>query len=371
MSSADGVITAPSPTTDETIAYRLIIVAVLFPVLAFIFLALRLFSATFIIRKWHLDDYFILVAFFVALANSLVCIVQTKYGLGRHIWDVAPGDLEFFLKLGMIGGALTYNLATFFIKLSILSFYLRFSVDRAFRYTVYFVMLVTVGYTFPNAILFLYACTPMQTYWDLSIVGTCINLNATFHTANTLNMVTDFTILLLPIWMLRRLRAPLMKKIGVTLILMTGGFVCAVSLVRMITALVGIADPDISWHYVSNLVWCLVELYVGIICACLPCLKAFAKRYFPNLFLFDPEIEQRITGSFHISKRPARFSADGGRPEIDGIGDGGERFTKATVVAVGEGVFRSKHSKESEDVEKVRGSEDGMHTQSSSLRGKE
>ncbi|KAK3348984.1 hypothetical protein B0T25DRAFT_569643 [Lasiosphaeria hispida] len=370
MSSADGGIVAPSATADETIAYRLIIVAVLFPVLALVFLVLRLFSATCIIRKWHLDDYFILVAFFIALANSIVCIVQTRYGLGRHMWDITPADLQLFLKLGMIGGALTYNLATLFIKVSILSFYLRFSVDRAFRNTVYFVMLATVGYTFPNSILFLYVCTPMQSYWDFSVVGTCVNINAAFHTANTLNMVTDFTILLLPIWMLRPLRAPLMKKIGVTLILMAGGFVCAVSLVRMITALVGIDESDITWHYVSNLAWCLVEMYVGIICACLPCLKAFAKRYFPNLFLFDPEIEQRIT-SFHVSKRQARFSADGGRPEGGGVGDGEGGFTKATTVVAGERVLRSKHSKESGDVEKARESGEETHIEGGPLRGKE
>jgi len=126
----------------------------------------------------------------------------------------------------MIGGALTYNLATLFIKISILFFYLRFSVDRAFRLTVYFVMFVTVGYTVPNALLFLYVCRPMQKYWDFLLPGECVNMNAAFHTANTLNMVTDFAILLLPIWMLRPLQAPLSKKIGVTLILMAGGLYC-------------------------------------------------------------------------------------------------------------------------------------------------
>lgn len=108
--------------------------------------------------------------------------------------------------------------------MSILCFYLRFSIERAFRFAVYFVMLVTVGYTLPNAILALYACRPMSAYWDFTVQKEhCVNLDATFHTANTLNMVTDFAILLLPIWMLRPMRVPLSKKIGVSLILMAGG----------------------------------------------------------------------------------------------------------------------------------------------------
>lgn len=124
----------------------------------------------------------------------------------------------------MIGGAMTYNLCTLFVKLSILSFYLRFSVDRAFRLAVYLVMFIAVGYTLPNAFLFLYICRPMAFYWDWTIPnGTCINQQAVFDSSNILNMSTDFMVLLLPIWMLRPLRVPLSKKIGVTLVLMAGG----------------------------------------------------------------------------------------------------------------------------------------------------
>lgn len=124
----------------------------------------------------------------------------------------------------MIAGAGSYNLSTLFIKLSILSFYLRFSIDRAFQIAVYIVMFITVGYTLPNAFLFLYICKPMEYYWDWFIPnGTCLNQNAIFDSANILNMSTDFLILLLPIWMLRPLRVPLLKKIGISLILMTGG----------------------------------------------------------------------------------------------------------------------------------------------------
>ncbi len=125
---------------------------------------------------------------------------------------------------------MTYNLSTLFVKLSILSFYLRFSIDRAFRLAVYLVMFVTVGYTIPNAILFLYICKPMAFYWDWTLQGTCVDQQAVFDAANILNMTTDYMILLLPIWMLRPLRAPLLKKIGIALVLMTGGLYVPCSL---------------------------------------------------------------------------------------------------------------------------------------------
>lgn len=49
---------APIPNYDnpESIGYRLVIVAVVFPVLALCFLVPRLYTASHIIRKWHPDD---------------------------------------------------------------------------------------------------------------------------------------------------------------------------------------------------------------------------------------------------------------------------------------------------------------------------
>lgn len=46
----------PNFENPEWIGYRLIIVAVVFPVIALCFLLPRLWSAAFIIKKWHPDD---------------------------------------------------------------------------------------------------------------------------------------------------------------------------------------------------------------------------------------------------------------------------------------------------------------------------
>lgn len=65
MSSADGAIMAASPPppgvtpnfeNPEWIGYRLIIVSVVFLVMSVVFLVPRLYSAAFIIKKWHPDD---------------------------------------------------------------------------------------------------------------------------------------------------------------------------------------------------------------------------------------------------------------------------------------------------------------------------
>ena len=73
----------------------------------------------------------------------------------------------------------------------------------------------------------------------------------------------------------------------------------------------------------------LVEEYVGIVCACLPCLKAFSKRFFPNLFVFNPAFEQRLSSSlgfplsvlFGVTRRSQHEMAST-NVETQGIVDG-------------------------------------------------
>jgi hypothetical protein len=176
--------------------------------------------------------------------------------MGKHIWEVDLHTFSETMKIMMLGGALTYNLTTMFVKLSILSFYLRFSVDRAFRVAVYIVMFIAVGYSIPNAFLFLFNCRPIQSYWDWTIPQEyCIDQQKIFDASNILNMATDFLILLLPIWILRPMRVPLLRKIGIALILMAGGFVCGVSTFRMVVGMQGAGNEDITWHYPVNLIW--------------------------------------------------------------------------------------------------------------------
>jgi hypothetical protein len=54
MPPPEGV--TPNITNPDSIGYRMLIIAILFPILCAPILAARLWSAAFIIRRWHLDD---------------------------------------------------------------------------------------------------------------------------------------------------------------------------------------------------------------------------------------------------------------------------------------------------------------------------
>ena len=113
-------------------------------------------------------------------------------------------------------------MGTVFIKTSILLFYLRFPSEKRFKIVTYIVMFVVCFYSLFGAFTFVVVCRPIEKYWNAAVLGTCLNVKATFLVTGVFNVLTDFIMLSLPVWLLRPLRLPRRQKIGVTLVLMTG-----------------------------------------------------------------------------------------------------------------------------------------------------
>lgn len=111
-----------------------------------------------------------------------------------------------------------------FTKVSLGLFYLRVSPFQvAFRFVVCTVMGVSVVNSMLAAFGFAWVCQPIEKYWDFSITtGECINLNRYFLIIACVNAATDLVLLVLPVFILRKLQLPLHRKIGAALLLMTG-----------------------------------------------------------------------------------------------------------------------------------------------------
>ncbi|KAF2820097.1 hypothetical protein CC86DRAFT_374790 [Ophiobolus disseminans] len=289
MTSNDTIIgTAPAPfgvtpnfANPESIAYRVIIACILGPAIAIPICIIRLYTKRYILRNTGYDDYAIVLATILALGCSINTGIQTRNGLGNHIWDVPTYKFRAFMKLGNIAGPLTYNLATLFIKLSLCLFYLRFSPSKSFRIAVYAVMTVSVAYSLPTAFGFAWVCHPVAKYWDFTIkTGYCINVDGYFLGTTCVNAALDLALLVLPLFIIKDLRLPIRQKIGVALLLMTGSFVCVISLIRLEAVVRGMHTNavDGTWGMVTNFIWLLVEMWLGIVCTCLPTLHAFMRR---------------------------------------------------------------------------------------------
>ena len=128
-----------------------------------------------------------------------------------------------FDQIGTIAEAF-YGTSIMFTKLSILAFYLRFVTKWKLKAAIHTVMAIVVIYSLLLSFAFLYHCRPIKRHWDLTITrGSCVDLLKINILSGVMNILTDFTILVLPILILRKLRLPIRQKIGVMIVLMTGG----------------------------------------------------------------------------------------------------------------------------------------------------
>ncbi|KAK0619706.1 hypothetical protein B0T14DRAFT_519714 [Immersiella caudata] len=143
MSSSESLIgTAPPPpgvtanfATPDSMASRLIATAAIWPAVVVPIDFLRLYTSSLIVRKWHRDDTFIIIALvrtwcpptltqlspptpascsLCPIPSSVDCVcaldhaqktsepanvnhAETRSGVGRHIWDVPTTDLAHFM----------------------------------------------------------------------------------------------------------------------------------------------------------------------------------------------------------------------------------------------------------------------------------
>ncbi|EUC46078.1 hypothetical protein COCMIDRAFT_93891 [Bipolaris oryzae ATCC 44560] len=270
-----------SSTAGESIAYRVIIPSVLGPVVALPLCGIRMYTKLYILRNTGHDDYAIALATILALGFSITTCYQTTNGLGKHIGDVSPYQFHQLMKIGDIAGPIFYNLSTLCIKTSLCLFYLRFSVSRGFHTVIYALLAVCVIYSSLAAFGFAWVCQPKERYWDFSITsGSCVDLDALFLANACINAATDFVLLVLPLFIIKDLTLPRRRKIGVALLLMTGSFVLVVSLIRVEAVVRGMGKiaKDGTWAMVTNFIWILVEMWMGVICTCLPTLHTFVKN---------------------------------------------------------------------------------------------
>jgi hypothetical protein len=181
---------------------------------------------------------------------------------------------DVLFKVGAIGITF-YGISIMLTKLSILTLFLRFVPRGNLRVTIYITIAIVVLYSLVTSFEWVYACRPMEKYWDLTITGgSCVDGSKIPVFSGVMNTVTDVAILILPILILRSSRLPKKQKIGVIIVLMTGGLyvykhldcieakrantwisVLVVSIVRVKLTADMTSTKDVSWDSFSFAMW--------------------------------------------------------------------------------------------------------------------
>ncbi|KAI0599540.1 hypothetical protein F4775DRAFT_591328 [Biscogniauxia sp. FL1348] len=275
------------------------------------------------------DDFIITLSFLGCIASATIFLTMKPHGLGTDMWAVSFDNITLIIKA-------QYMLCVFYIasrdltRLSILLFYHRVFGHMALaRRLIYysFVLIIACGIAFDLAIIF--GCTPIEhfwTSWDGEHEGHCISINGIFWSGAIIVIVIDIWIMLLPLpFVLKLSLSPGKKTLSATMFTF-GICVVIISFYRLSTINRFTLSQNTTRDCVDVGIWSGIEIYVGIICACLPNFHYLLKSAFKRCSISSLS---RTKLSYPTSSDPGGSS---GRPHrSDGARSGSEIMIRATT----------------------------------------
>jgi hypothetical protein len=79
-----------------------------------------------------------------------------------------------------------------------------------------------VAQTISFVVVVSFQCTPVDSYWDVTVPGKCINSQAFVYSAAGVSIFEDFVIMFLPLWELKGLKLDMRKKFALGFIFALG-----------------------------------------------------------------------------------------------------------------------------------------------------
>jgi len=235
------------------------------------------------------DDWLMIPAVMSLAAYTTGNILGVKHGgLGKHIYDSTMAEIIFLVKVTYILTVL-YIMEAFFVKMSILIFYLRLT-GRAYlgiRRTIIGMMVFVSVHTVAYVIGFSVVCGP-SVHWNSTVhfTGTCPNQNVfrnSFIGVSSIHVITDFVILLLPIRIVWRLQVPLSRKFSLAALFGLGLVACIASIMRLVNTPKVSSDPDFTWIAAPAFLWGQLEVSATIIAASAPGIRPLFNKSFRKL----------------------------------------------------------------------------------------
>ncbi|KAL5333213.1 hypothetical protein BJX70DRAFT_406476 [Aspergillus crustosus] len=260
-----------------------IVLSTIFLAIAFICVLLR-WTSRVIVTHLGFDDLAIGLALCIAIAIGAIAYptVVRDGGLGKDIWNVPFDDITRIVYLFAISTIL-YPPCIALIKISMLLLYLRLFPGYYIRIATITTLTLTTCWGLIYTFITIFQCKP-RTYmwmkWDGEHEGTCLDQHAILYSHAITNIILDVVVIALPLPTLLRLSLSIMKKLGICLMFVIGLVVTVISILRLTTSLGFLTSPNPTREFIPVSIWSFLEIDLGIICACLPGIRALIKYLF-------------------------------------------------------------------------------------------
>ncbi|KAH7377727.1 hypothetical protein BKA66DRAFT_533589 [Pyrenochaeta sp. MPI-SDFR-AT-0127] len=273
-----------NPTTLAPAIYSINIVCILAMT---IFVAGRFWSRTVIVKgALARDDWTMLAAYVLCVTIGVLHLVEVQFGVGRHLYDVEPQNIDLVGKMILVGSAM-YAPATGMTKISICLSYLRLFPSRTNKWFNYITISMVLGFAISTCVVAIFQCSPIRDQWDVMKAlseKNCINIPGFFVWVTTMNAITDFLVYLWPIHYLWSVQISASKRIGLIISFSLGVVVCIFGMIRIWQIITYFNSWDRSWNGAILYLVMSVEVSLGLICGCLPGIRPLLSQLFPRVF---------------------------------------------------------------------------------------
>ncbi|KAM0332057.1 hypothetical protein ACHAQA_002326 [Verticillium albo-atrum] len=256
---------------------EILAVAILFFVLCWISVGLRIYTRGVLLRCLGLDDKLMIVLLGIFTGYLISQLQSVRYGNGRHDAVLTPENRQKALMWWYIC-ELIYIPSTCLLKIIVGFSLLRIATRRLHTRILHLLMATTTLFGGTYFVLVLVQCRPIATFWLMSPRARpqCFPdhiVIAMTYTASVLNCAADWAFALLPALLVIPLRLPLRTRLGLAAILALAALGSTATIVRAVYIPHLLSGADFLHTTADVALWSTVEPGLGITAANLATLR--------------------------------------------------------------------------------------------------
>ncbi|KAF4306217.1 putative integral membrane protein [Botryosphaeria dothidea] len=246
-------------------------------IVLWIMFALRAYVRLVMVKVWSAADWHMAITMVLYTWLCISINISIWDGFGRDMETLPPKQLATAFKQYYFG-EFTYVSSVLFVKLSLAYFYLPLTNLRWQIYTVQAIIWINTLYTIGYVCVIIFQCSPVPHFWTqfVGTKGVCLNNTVIMnlsYTHNSMEIISDWIISALPIWLLKETQLARRTKAAVALLLSLGAFASIASIIR-ITQLTSFASStNYTITSIPIIEWSIIENAVGIFAANLATLR--------------------------------------------------------------------------------------------------
>ncbi|KAH6671204.1 cation-transporting ATPase 4 [Halenospora varia] len=269
--------------TAETRGPELAAVIIFLLAFALTTVGLRCYTMGYLMKRFFAEDW-IQQIFYVAY--SVFALVSIHFGLGQHVVNVPTEQHPKALLFKWLGQVF-YVIVAVLVKFVVGILLLRICSHQKWqRITIYSLLAVVGLFNAFYIFIVIFQCRPIEFYWfryqtNSPVSGQCSHTKlATIPTyiSLVLNVLSDFTLALLPISFVWHSKMEIRTKVSVVVVLAQYPRASLATIARIPYAKQLLSNPDYLYNFTDLAIWSTVEIGLGLAASSLATLKPLFRR---------------------------------------------------------------------------------------------